>query len=382
MTVEHVMIFALGFLAAGLLAVALGSAIWNRAVRLTKRRIAAVTPVTLNEFRADKDKLRAEFAITVRRLEMRADSLREKLMARIVESDAAKADLAALEAERDEQFAAITALKERESELVARIRDLEKDGAALAAMVRGEDAGAYLPRREEPDARDTISADQLSGDYRADVEDLLAALSFERQRNGFLEEQARLLLNRFEKKKKLSAKDEAIALLRDTLDARNDAKSEARIALRRAEARISNAESRLGALLSEAHGHEDDAEGQTEMAQHELRMLAEDLSIEDQTLLVKANAEAIEEAARRDWGTERFDQQGLRARLEALASDVSDLVYAADAEEKVVDISESLLDKVRRFADDDFETETSRAPAEMGSSVSERMSALRSMQAR
>ena len=50
MLVEKIMFFALGFLAAGLLGVALGSALWNRAVRLTRRRIEAATPVTLSEF--------------------------------------------------------------------------------------------------------------------------------------------------------------------------------------------------------------------------------------------------------------------------------------------------------------------------------------------
>jgi hypothetical protein len=42
----------------------------NRAVRLTTKRIEASTPLSLAEIRADKNHLRAEFAISTRRLEM------------------------------------------------------------------------------------------------------------------------------------------------------------------------------------------------------------------------------------------------------------------------------------------------------------------------
>ena len=253
MLVEKIMFFALGFLAAGLVGIAVGSAIWNRAVRLTRRRIEAATPVTLTEFRADKDRLRAEFAIALRKREMRIEALREKLTNQIVALDRAATELSALSAERDDQFQAIEAFQERERELVARIRDLERDGAALAARLRQADIDlADTDPALGPDAAASVSANDLTGDYRADVEDLLAAIAIERQRNSFLEEQAKMLLARLEKKKKGGIKDEAIAMLRDTLSA--DPESEARLDLRKAEARIAGAESRLNALLSVPDG--------------------------------------------------------------------------------------------------------------------------------
>lgn len=380
MIVENIMYFALGFLAAGLIATAIGPAIWNRAVRLTKRRIAAVTPVTLNEFRADKDKLRAEFAITVRRLEMRIDALREKLAARIVDLDAKNAEIIALSAERDEQYDAIGTLQVREQELVARIRDLERDSAALAAMVRQQDNDG-LPlaaMHETPDS--TIDAGRLSGDYRSDVEDLLTALSLERQRNGYLEEQARLLLARLEKKKKVSIKDEAIAMLRDTLDADSDPESEARIALRQAEARITNAESRLSALLGEA---DDESRPASQANGHHL-LLAEEFSNEERIAALRADTQAIEETGLADWGSERFDAASLRTQLQALASGVSEAVYAADAEEHAGELEESLFDRVRKFAaaDDADPEDLVVAEDDRTGALSERMAALRDMQAR
>jgi hypothetical protein len=59
MNIESMMYFALGALAAALVTLLIMPAIWRRAVRLTKKRIEAATPITLAEFRADKDQLRA-----------------------------------------------------------------------------------------------------------------------------------------------------------------------------------------------------------------------------------------------------------------------------------------------------------------------------------
>jgi len=374
MIVENAMYFALGFLAAGLIAIAIGPAFWRRAVRLTRRRIEAATPVTLAEFRADKDKLRAEFAIALRRHQLKIDALRNQLAGRVVALDAAQTELAALRGERDEQFAAIEGLQLREAELVVRIRDLERDSAALAARLRQADVDySDIDPALVPDAAGPISAEQLSGDYRADVEDLLTALNIERQRNGYLEDQTRMLLARLEKKKKSGLKDEAIAMLRDTL-AQNDPESEARVALRRAEARISGAETRLNALLAET-GTEGDEDAQVN---GRARLLAEDLSWADQSEALRADVAGLEDMIMTQWQTERFDAATLRARLEAIASDVSQLVYASDAEDEPA-LTESLFDKVRKFAADslDFEDLPARPDGGSGGAVSERMAALR-----
>ena len=79
MAIENVMYFVLGLLVAGLLALIILPAVWRRAVRLTKKRIEAATPMTMAEFRADKDQLRAEFALSTRRLEMNVEALRRRL---------------------------------------------------------------------------------------------------------------------------------------------------------------------------------------------------------------------------------------------------------------------------------------------------------------
>jgi chromosome segregation ATPase len=75
--IQSVLIFTLGFLAAALLALMVAPAIWRRAVYLTRKRIEAALPLTTNELNAEKDKLRAEHALAVRRVEMQVHALRE-----------------------------------------------------------------------------------------------------------------------------------------------------------------------------------------------------------------------------------------------------------------------------------------------------------------
>jgi chromosome segregation ATPase len=77
--IESIMFFAGGFLVAGLLALALISSVHHRAVRLTQRRLQDSIPVSLTEIQADRDKLRAKFAMSARRLEMTIEQLEAKV---------------------------------------------------------------------------------------------------------------------------------------------------------------------------------------------------------------------------------------------------------------------------------------------------------------
>ena len=77
--IESIMFFAGGFLVAGLLALALISSVHHRAVRLTQRRLQDSMPVSVTEIQADRDKLRAKFAMSARRLEMTVEQLEAKV---------------------------------------------------------------------------------------------------------------------------------------------------------------------------------------------------------------------------------------------------------------------------------------------------------------
>ena len=73
--IETVMIFALGFLSAGLLALIILPAVNRRAERLAKRRYEALFPLSASELAAERDHLRAEFAVSARRLEQKLERM-------------------------------------------------------------------------------------------------------------------------------------------------------------------------------------------------------------------------------------------------------------------------------------------------------------------
>src|SRR3954466_12409058 len=125
MGIENIMYFALGLLVAGLLALIIMPAVWRRAVRLTKKRIEAATPMTMAEFRADKDQLRAEFALSTRRLEMNVEALRRRLADQLRDINRKKNELGGIKGERDNHLQIVRELEEREAEARRRVLELE-----------------------------------------------------------------------------------------------------------------------------------------------------------------------------------------------------------------------------------------------------------------
>ena len=82
-----------------------------RAVRLTTRRLEVVLPESMAEVQAEKDLLRAEFAMSTRRLEMTVEQLVNRPPARLSNSARKTTSLNELKVERDAQEAEIITLK-------------------------------------------------------------------------------------------------------------------------------------------------------------------------------------------------------------------------------------------------------------------------------
>jgi hypothetical protein len=83
--IETIMYMSIGFLFAALIGLAVMPLVHGRAVRLTERRLEAALPQSMSEILADKDVLRAEFAMKTRRLEMVIETLRNKNASQLVE---------------------------------------------------------------------------------------------------------------------------------------------------------------------------------------------------------------------------------------------------------------------------------------------------------
>src|SRR5215472_9225139 len=91
------MLVALGFFAASLLGLLVASAFWSRAVRLTTARIKQSMPVSEPEIRADRDRLRAEYAIKVHKLEMQLDQAKLERARQLIDINRRDASISTLE---------------------------------------------------------------------------------------------------------------------------------------------------------------------------------------------------------------------------------------------------------------------------------------------
>jgi chromosome segregation ATPase len=138
--IEAIMFFALGFLAASLIALVLLSAVWHRAVRLTTRRIEGAIPVSMAEIQADKDQLRAEFAMSTRRLETSVEQLKLKTTEQLAEIGRKSETVRLLKAEVEEKSASVTALEAQERTLRERLRSTEEELSVKAKALHEAEA--------------------------------------------------------------------------------------------------------------------------------------------------------------------------------------------------------------------------------------------------
>jgi hypothetical protein len=83
--IEPIMYMGIGFMLAALIAVAALPLVHDRAVRLTTRRLQAALPQSMKEIQAGRDLLRAEFAMSTRRLETSLEQLKGKNTGQVVE---------------------------------------------------------------------------------------------------------------------------------------------------------------------------------------------------------------------------------------------------------------------------------------------------------
>src|SRR6266536_3553403 len=83
--IESIMYFGIGFFSAALSVLVVVPLVHGRAVRLTTRRLEGAIPSSVTETLAHKDLLRADFAITTRRLEMNIEQFKTKNASQLAE---------------------------------------------------------------------------------------------------------------------------------------------------------------------------------------------------------------------------------------------------------------------------------------------------------
>lgn len=124
--VQSVLFFALGVLCAAFLVVLIAPSVWRRAVVLTRRRVEASIPQTQAEIQADKDRIRAEYAMTTRRLEISVKALKEKVAEQLVEISRGREALKGLAMVRQDKNQALSELEVRNEMLREREEQLQR----------------------------------------------------------------------------------------------------------------------------------------------------------------------------------------------------------------------------------------------------------------
>lgn len=276
------MIFALGFLVAGLAALAFAPAFWRRANRLTRRRLEMQMPLSVHEILAERDQLRAEFAVERCRLDQRADHLNDRHAGALVEIGRQTARISRLEGALSSQAKSQLETEEALAQSTEQLTSVEAELGALRKALY--DADGLLQRKQS----EFVDYIRLQESMQALAEMRFAALAASDARVASLElrlgDVSRHLL---ETEQKLSDKNLNERKLADILDSiRHD--------LRVTEAKNAKLQEKFDAEARRA------AELRDELAalqqQHE-----SDLS-QIRTAMLKSNASeaALEDAQRRE----------------------------------------------------------------------------------
>lgn len=399
---EGILYFVLGFLAAALIALMISPAIWNRAVTLTKRRIESSVPLTLNEVQADKDQLRAEFAMSTRRLELSIEELKDKAARQVIEINRKRDELAKLAEESREKMHAVNELEgygsEIQQKLAARERELDKTTTALRETREKLEASALeLERVNRRLDEESANADSRRIELVAkqtSLDDMTDQFEGLREENAHLmNENQRLHAAMKTGTEKLEDADDRgakwqkkIADLEEKLRRREreikeiraggQADSETSNELTRLlmdeknrtndlEAKLASATLRTEALLSDASNENvSKAMEQLNAERKELEKKLQAVTTERDSF--QAQATANSQAASADWETERKENAILRERINDLAAQVTAMTAAIEG-------PESPIHDIIASAEKASKTSTDKKTGRAGPSLAERV---------
>ncbi len=185
------MSFALGFLVAGLAALLMLPVLNRRAARLARRRIDGLFPLSMQEIAAERDALRAEFAVAQRRMERKVEAARSGRHADMETVGAKLLEVAALQREIEGRDAALAARKAEIEAAAARIGGLDRD---LASARTDGAAGLAALTALEAAHRDILvdlkSIRRERDAVRSDLSDTLSRAEAFRDRTGAVAETA------------------------------------------------------------------------------------------------------------------------------------------------------------------------------------------------
>ena len=187
-TIEMVMLAALGFLTAALLALFIAPLYRRRVARLTTDMLKRSMPLTEAEIRADKDRLRAEYAIRIHKLETKVEEATEASARQMVELNRRDAAISNLEGEVSGQRSSLeeheNARRVLEQTIMDRLPKVEHRLAEARKLLFQRDREIVsLSQSSDKQTRALEEATQINTQQTDEIHRLKAALNTRAARN-------------------------------------------------------------------------------------------------------------------------------------------------------------------------------------------------------
>jgi chromosome segregation ATPase len=361
--IEPIMYLAIGFLVSMLFGLMIVPLVHNRAVRLTTRRLEAATPLSMAEIQADKDQLRAEFAMSARRLEMSVDQLKNKTTSQLAELGKKSDAINRMKLELGEKNATIFALEAREKAIKEQLRATEEEFGTKTVSVRSAEQALADKQNELAKLSAELSDRSMMAESRqVELVAMRAQVDALKSRVGDAEKefsatQGRLEQERSEAEKASRELTEARSRVENLSQRVTDLDRQLIVQVKEAEMlgnRVNDLESRLttqGKLLAERDFENNQLRQASEAAERtakELRGEIAALSVGKSPALEKVRTEkaaveeqlriarderaklqrdinAIQQQAESSWATERMENALLRERINDIAAEVAKL---------------------------------------------------------
>lgn len=134
--IENIVVFVLGALVATLFALLVIPVTWRRAARLIEQRIRATTPLTMAEIQSEKDAIRADYAVQLRKVEVRLDQAKRQAAQREIEISRRDSTITELKTELASRAETIGDIEAREEELKGNVLALERQVSLQTASLK------------------------------------------------------------------------------------------------------------------------------------------------------------------------------------------------------------------------------------------------------
>jgi chromosome segregation ATPase len=374
--IEPIMYLAIGFLVSMLFGLMIVPLVHNRAVRLTTRRLEAATPLSMAEIQADKDQLRAEFAMSARRLEMNVEQLKNKTTSQLAELGKKSDAINRMKIELGEKNATIFSLEAREKAVKEQLRATEEEFSAKTEMLRSAEHALTDKQTELAKINHELSDRSMTADSRqVELVAVRTQIDALKGRVGdaekeFAATQARLAQERTEAENATRELTTARDRVENLSQRVTDLDRQLIIQVKEAEMlgnRVNDLETRLatqGKLLTERE-YENNQLKQTnenaERAARELRdqiaalnsggqspviekLRSEKAALEEQLRLARdergklqRDINAIQQQAESSWATERMENALLRERINDIAAEVAKLAIQLEGPNSAIE---------------------------------------------